>query len=101
VHPKQTPLILAIFAFLALTGPAAHAQRQPPPIDNLARVSQPFTEQQRETVRNYIEYWVERLQADDPINIGQAREKLKSPLNAFNVTFNFRHVYTSESTRRS
>lgn len=87
---------LTILGLMAFVAAAAHAQPAPPAIDNLARLDQPLTSQQQQQVTRYVQFYIGLLGSDDPRDVGRARERLQSPLNAPGVTIRFRHAYASQ-----
>lgn len=90
---RPSTISCALLAAVAAVSSSVHAA--PPLIKDLADNSR-LDDRDRQDIRNYAEYWCERLAREDPVVVDEARIKLMRPLQ---VTVQVSDVFRWEYAR--
>lgn len=86
--------LLAASAVMLSTATATGAS-EPAPITQLVNATQSYTEQQRQQIRAWGEWWFRELASGEPERVHQGRRRLLDPLRATDVRLLFRETYST------
>lgn len=88
------PLILLTAVVAVWPFAEASASSEPAPITALTGATEPLTQQQRQQVRAWVDWWSRELASGDADRVAQGRRRLLDPLRATTVRLLFRETYS-------
>ena len=96
IHRKScfSALVLVMCAAATFTMASRHAVAlQPPSINQLVTIATEFSDQQRQQVEDYAQYWVPELLSDNLERVRLAKRRLLEPFGVLGIRRVFRDEY--------